>query len=80
MPGTGKGFIPHTGMNEHPSRSKRSSVKRHRSPIELRNPKNSPKPNLSPARQLLVCLGWLRLFQSIISPRTKSARTQAGAL
>jgi hypothetical protein len=67
-------------MNDQ-SKSKYYRVKRNGTRIKLaRETRQLPSPlsRLSPARQFMISLGWLRLFQVIISPSQKSfARRQA---
>lgn len=68
-------FIPQTLMN-HESKSNHPQVDASDSVVNLSIQTTlltRPMADMSPARQLMICLGWLRLFQVIVSGPTKPA-------
>ena len=73
--GTADVVIPHTSMDDQ-SNSKYSGMKAGSSQIRFSTQTrlaSSPLSKISPARQLMICLGWLRLFQVIVSEYQKPA-------
>jgi hypothetical protein len=80
--GTVEVFMPHTRMNYNRSKSNDCPVKECRSRARL--PQRSglsraSSSGLSPARQLLICLGWIRLFE-VISSGSEGLSTRRPAL
>jgi hypothetical protein len=74
--GTVDTLIPHMNMNKRPSKSRLARLKESGPRIQVSNLVSrhlrAPLPQFSPsARELLICLGWLRLFQVIILPQRK---------
>jgi hypothetical protein len=80
--GTGGEFEPQISMNENPSSKYIRNASRLRNVARGKNTGSTPrrqaletKPGSSrgrevfwPARELLISLGWLRLFRTIVSP------------
>jgi hypothetical protein len=54
------------------TRAKRAASRRQ--PAEMNVPLAAPAFPMHPARGLLICIGWLRLFRTIVSGDLPSAR------
>src|SRR5438132_13466487 len=73
--GTAGVLLPHTSMNDQ-SKSKHSRTKASGSEVNLftlTSLSARPLSDFCPARQLMIDLGWLRLFQVIVSGYKKPA-------
>jgi hypothetical protein len=87
--GTAQQFNRQNSMNEHPSyktigdlgrrlrlvaRNKRLTSKSRRSTLETELSAQHARDFYWPARELLIALGWLRLFRTIVSPSYRHER------
>ncbi len=62
------------GHSRTAARANKTSVRSRRKPVELNRPLAESDPRFHPARGLMICLGWLRLFRAIVSDGIPSAR------
>jgi len=62
-------------MNDHPKSNRRPSYLRHAN--SGGSCSSVTHPGVHPARAFMICLGWLRLYQTILSNRSRTRRAKA---
>jgi hypothetical protein len=61
-------------MNAHPKSNKFPAHTRQANPGSLSS--SMTNPGFHPARGLMVCLGWLRLYQTVLSNKSKTSQAK----